>query len=142
MSVRLLDTSPRWLSLTLGCSSGVLVVAGIGFVFAQLSLFDITPFTLLLHLVLALAVSSWILNLRIKINPARKPLLAIGVAVVVGSIWGSIQQWIGYFQTGMVSDIILVAGATLMDIAGGCVIYSLFHLNILKKNPHSNGLAS
>jgi hypothetical protein len=108
-------------------------VAGIGFFFGQLTLFDITPFTLLLHLVLALAVSSLILNLRIKINPARKPLLAIGVAVVVGSIWSSIQQWIGYFQTGMTSDIILVAGATLMDIAGGCVIYSLFHLNVLKK---------
>ncbi len=133
MSERLLDTSPRWLSLTLGCSSAVLVVAGIGFFFGQLTLFDITPFTLLLHLVLALAVSSWILNLRIRISTDRKPLLAIGIAVVVGSIWSSTQQWIGYFQTGTVSDIILVAGATLMDIAGGCVIYSLFHLNILKK---------
>jgi len=142
MSVRLLDTSPRWLSLTLGCSSGVLVAAGIGFFFGQLTLFDISPFTLLLHLVLALAVSSWILNLRIRISTDRKPLLAIGAAVVVGSIWSSIQQWIGYFQTGTVSDIILVAGATLMDIAGGCVIYSLFHLNILKKNPRSNGLDS
>jgi hypothetical protein len=133
MSVRLLDTSPRWLSLSLGCSAGVLVVAGIGFFFGQLTLFDITPFTLLLHLVLALAVSALILNLRIKISLDRKPLLAIGVAVVVGSIWSSIQQWIGYFQTGTTSDIILVAGATLMDIAGGCVIYSLFHLNVLKK---------
>lgn len=133
VSVRLFDTSPRWLSLTLGCSAGVLVAAGIGFFFGQLTLFDITPFTLLLHLVLALAVSSWILNLRIKISPDRKPLLAIGVSVIVGSIWSSIQQWLGYFQTGMVSDIILVAGATLMDIAGGCVIYSLFHLNVLKK---------
>ena len=133
MSVRLLDTSPRWLSLTLGCSSGILVVTGIGFFFGQLTLFDITPFTLLLHLVLALAVSSLILNLRIEINPDRKPLLAIGVAIVVGSIWSSIQQWIGYFQTGMTGDNILVAGATLMDIAGGCVIYSLFHLNVLKK---------
>jgi hypothetical protein len=66
-------------------------------------------------------------------NPERKPLLAIGVAVAVGSIWSSVQQWIGYFQTGVVSDIILVAGATLMDIAGGCVIYTLFHLNILRK---------
>ena len=129
----LLDTSPRWLSLSLGCSAGVLVVAGIGFFFGQLTLFDITPFTLLLHLVLALAVSALILNLRIKISPDRKPLLAIGVAVVVGSIWSSIQQWIGYFQTGTTSDIIFVAGATLMDIAGGCVIYSLFHLNVLKK---------
>ncbi|TMI47539.1 hypothetical protein E6H17_05770 [Candidatus Bathyarchaeota archaeon] len=133
MSVRLLDTAPRWLRLTLGCSSGVLVVTGLGFFFGQLVLFDITPFTLLLHLVLALAVSSWILNLRIRIGPDRKPLLAIGVAVVVGSIWSSVQQWIGYFQTGVVSDIMLVAGATLMDIAGGCVIYTLFHLNILKK---------
>ena len=142
MSVRLLDTSPRWLSLTLACSAGVLVVAGIGFFFGQLTSFDITPFTLLLHLVLALAVSSWILNLRIKINAARKPLLAIGVAAVVGSIWSSTQQWIGYFQTGMVSDIILVAGAILMDVAGGCVIYSLFHLNILKNVPRADGLAS
>ena len=131
--MRLLDTTPRWLSLTLGCSSGVLAITGIGFFFGQLVLFDITPFTLLLHLVLALAVSSWILNLRIRINPDRKPLLAIGVAVVVGSIWSSVQQWIGYFQTGVVSDIILVTGATLMDVAGGCVIYSLFHLNILRK---------
>ena len=133
MSVRLLDTTPRWLRLTLGCSSGVLVVTGIGFFFGQLTQFDITPFTLLLHLTLALAVSSWILNLRVRTSPDRKPLLAIGVAAVVGSIWSSVQQWIGYFQTGVVSDIMLVAGATLMDIAGGCVIYTLFHLNILKK---------
>ncbi len=131
--MRLLDTSPRWLRLTLGCSSGVLVVTGVGFFFGQLTQFDITPFTLLLHLTLALAVSSWILNLRIRISPDRKPLVAIGVAVVVGSIWSSVQQWIGYFQTGVTSDIMLVAGATLMDIAGGCVIYTLFHLNILKK---------
>ena len=132
MSARLLDTSPRWLSLTLGCSAGVLVVAGIGFLFGQLTLFDITPYTLLLHLVLSLAVSSSILNLRINIKSERKPLLAVGVAVVVGSIWSSVQQWIGYFQTVMISDIILIAGATLMDIAGACVIYSLFHLNVLK----------
>ena len=133
LSARLLDTNPRWLSLTLGCSAVALAITGIGFIFGQLVPFDITPFTLLLHLLLALAVSSWILNLRIRINPDRKPLLAIGVAVVVGSIWNSVQQWIGYFQTGVVSDIILVAGATLMDVAGGCVIYTLFHLNILKK---------
>jgi hypothetical protein len=68
--------------------------------------------------------------------------MAIGIAVVVGSIWSSVQQWIGYFQTGMVSDIILVVGATVMDIAGGCVIYSLFHLNVLKNSPHSTTLAS
>jgi hypothetical protein len=135
MSARLLDTSPRWLSVTLGCSAGVLVVAGIGFFFGQLTLFDITPYTLLLHLVLSLAVSSSILNLRISVKREWKPLLAVGVAVVVGSIWSSVQQWIGYFQTGMISDIILVAGATLMDIAGACVVYSLFHLNVLKNKP-------
>ena len=133
MSARLLDTSPRWMSLTLGCSASVLVVAGIGFVFGQLALFDITPYTLLLHLLLSLTVSSAILNLRVNIKPERKPLVAIGVAVVVGSIWSSLQQWIGYFQTGTVSDIILVAGASLMDIAGACVIYSLFYLNVPKK---------
>ena len=133
LSIRLLDTNPRWLSLTLGCSAGALAVTGIGFIFGQLAPFDVTPFTLLLHLLLALAVSSSILNLRVRINPDRKPLLAIGVAVIVGSIWSSVLQWIGYFQTGTVSDIVLVGGATLMDLAGGCVIYSLFHLNVLKK---------
>jgi hypothetical protein len=133
MSVRLLDTTPRWLSLTLGCSSAALAITGVGFFFGQLVRFDVTPFTMLLHLLLALSVSSWILNLRIQINLDQKPLLAIGVAVVVGSIWSSVQQWIGYFQTGVVSDIVLVAGATLLDVAGGCVIYSLFHLNILRK---------
>lgn len=133
LSIRLLDTNPRWLSLTLGCSAGALAVTGIGFIFGQLVPFDVTPFMLLLHLLVALAVSSWILNLRVRINPDRKPLLAIGVAVIVGSIWSSVLQWIGYFQTGTVSDIVLVGGATLMDVAGGCVIYSLFHLNVLKK---------
>src|SRR3989442_3756024 len=137
MPVRFLDTTPRWLRLSLGCSSGVLVVMGIGFFFGQLTQFDITPFTLLIHLILALAVSSWILNLRIRISTDRKPLLAIGVAVAVGSIWSSVQQWISYFQTGTVSDIILVSGATLMDIPGGCVIYSLFLLNLLPITHHS-----
>lgn len=133
MSVRLLDTTPRWLSLTLVCSSCAIAVAGVGIFFGQIGLFVITPFTLLIHLVLGAAVSSWVLNLRIKIDPKRKPLLAVGIAVVVGSIWSSLQQWIGYFQTGTVSDIVLVAGATLMDVAGGCIIYTLFYLNILRK---------
>jgi len=133
LSIRLLDTNPRWLSLTLGCSTGALAVTGIGFIFGQLVPFDVTPFMLLLHLSVALAVSSWILNLRVRINPDRKPLLAIGVAVIVGSICSSVLQWLGYFQTVTVSDIVLVGGATLMDVAGDCVIYSLFHLNVLKK---------
>src|SRR6266700_2947771 len=116
MPVRLLDTTPRWLRLTLGCSSAVLVVTGIGFFFGQLTQFDTTPFTLLLHLTLALAVSSWILNLRVRTSPDRKPLLAIGVAVVVGSIWSSVQQLISYFKSCMVRYFILLSESTLIHI--------------------------
>src|SRR5437660_10171038 len=122
MPVRLLDTTPRWLRLTLGCSSGVLVVMGIGFFFGQLTQFDITPFTLLLHLALALAVSSWFLNLRIRISPDRKPLVALGVAAVLGSIWSSVQRWIGYFRTGVVRHTMLGSGRTTMDTAVDSVL--------------------
>src|SRR5437879_12820962 len=103
MPVRLLDTTPRWLRLTLGCSSAVLVVMGIGFFFGQLTQFDITPFTLLLHLALALAVSSWILNLRTRISQDRKDLVAIAVAVVGGSTWTSVEPVIGYLREGVCS---------------------------------------
>src|SRR5207249_9699272 len=87
----------------------------------------------LLHFAAAISLSAWILNLRIQMTPDRKPLFAIGIAVAVGSIWSSLQQWFGYLQTGLTNDITLVAGAMLMDAAGGCVTYILFHLNILRK---------
>jgi len=110
-----------------------LVVTGIGILVNQLILFSMTPFSLLLHFALSISLSAWILNLRFQMTPDRKPLLAIGIAVAVGSIWSSLQQWFGYLQTGLTNDITLVAGAMLMDAAGGCVTYILFDLNILRK---------
>ena len=92
-----------------------------------------TPFTLLLHFVSALAVSSWVLSLRVKIAPERKPVLAVGVAVAIGSVWSSLQQWLAYASTGVVNDITLVFGSMLMDAAGGCATYFLFHQNVLRK---------
>src|SRR5438046_10088359 len=114
MSVRLLDTTPRWLRLTLGCSSAVLVVTGILFFFGQLTQFDISPFTLLLHLALALAVSSWILNLRLRISPDWTPLVVVGVSVVVGCISGSAWLRSGSFRAGSVTGRELVGGDRLV----------------------------
>ena len=131
--MQLLDTTPKWLGLTLTCSACSLVVAGIGLLFNQLLQVSITPFSLLLHFVVAISVSAWVLNLRTRINSVKKPVLAIGVAVAMGSVWSSLQQWIGFVQTGLTNDITLVAGAMLMDTAGGCVTYVLYHQNILRK---------
>ncbi len=128
---RLLDTTPRWLSITLVSTSSALVVSGVGFVLNLLDPFNITPFPLLLHFVWAIVVSGWVLNLKVKLPPEKKALLAIGVAIAAGSIWSAIQQWTAYLEGGIVNDITLVAGAFAMDAAGGLVVYILFHLNIL-----------
>jgi hypothetical protein len=128
---RLLDTNPRWLSITLVSTSSALVVSGVGFFLNLLDPFNITPFTLLLHFVWAIVVSGWVLNLKVKLLPEKKALLAIGVAVAAGSIWSAVQQWTAYLEGGVVNDITLVAGAVAMDAAGGLVVYILFHLNIL-----------
>jgi hypothetical protein len=133
LNTQLLDTTPKWLGLTLACSACTLVVAGVGVLVSQLIQISITPFSLLMHFVVALSVSAWVLNFRVRMNSEKKPLLAIGIAVVVGSLWSSVQQWLGYMQTGLTNDITLVAGAMLMDVAGGCVTYILFHTNILRK---------
>lgn len=133
LKTQLLDTSPQWLGLTFVSSACTFIVIGVGVLFNQLFQFVITPFSLLLHFAVAISVSSWFLNLRMKTSPERKPLLSIAVVVAIGSVWSSIQQWLGYLQTGLTNDITLVAGATLMDAAGGCVTYILFHLNVLKK---------
>ena len=129
----ILDTNPRWLSLTLVSSSAALLVSGAGLFFSLTAGPIISPFTLMLHLVWAIALSAWVLNLRMKLNPEKKALLALGIAVTVGSTWSSVQQWLAYVETGVVNDIILVAASTVMDLAGGAVSYILFHLNILKK---------
>ncbi len=130
---RLLDTTPRWLSLTLVSSSSALVASGIGVFFNLIDLYKITPFTLLLHFVWAITLSAWITNLRIKTLPEKKSLIAIGVVLGVGSAWSSIQQWVAYLQSGFVNDLTLVAAAMLIDAAGGSVTYILYHLNILRK---------
>src|SRR6266702_5355284 len=133
LNMQLLDTTPKWLGLTLTCSACTLVVAGVGILINQLVQVGITPFSLLLHFAVAVSISAWVLNLRIRMSSEKKPLLAIGIAVAIGSVWSSLQQWLSYLQTGMTSDITLVVGAMLMDAAGGCVVYVLFHLNILRK---------
>jgi len=136
---RLLDTTPRWLSVTLVSTSSALLISGIGFVLNLLDPFNITPFTLLLHFAWAIVVSSWVLNLKVKLPSEKKALLAIGVAVAVGSIWGAVQQWAAYLESGIVNDITLVAGAVVMDAAGGLIVYILFHLNILGRKIGSSG---
>jgi hypothetical protein len=126
-----LETTPRWMSITLVSTSGALVVSGVGFILSLLDPFNITPFTLLLHFVWAIAVASWVLNLKIKLPPEKKSLFALGVAIASGSIWGAIQQWAAYLNAGIVNDITLVVAAFAMDAAGGLVVYVLYHLNIL-----------
>ena len=129
----LLDTTPRWLSLTFSTSAAALVATGVGVLFNLVASITITPFTLLLHLVWAITLSAWVLNLRTRLPNETKTLLAIGVAIAVGSMWSSLQQWLAYVGNGTVNDFILVVGATLMDATGGAVSYVLYHLNILKK---------
>ena len=135
----MLDTTPRWLSITLVSTSGALLISGVGFVLNLFDPFTITPFTLLLHLVWAIVVSSWVLNLKVKLPAEKRALLAIGVAVAVGSIWGAVQQWAAYLQAGIVNDITLVAGAVAMDAVGGLVVCILYHLNILGRKIGSSG---
>ena len=93
----------------------------------------------MLHLIWAIVVSSWVLNLKVKLPGEKKALLAVGVAVAAGSMWGAIQQWTAYLQAGIVNDITLVAGAVVMDAVGGLVVYILYHLNILGRKIGSNG---
>src|SRR2546422_10324772 len=122
---RLLDTTPRWLSMTLVSTSSALLISGVGFVLNLFDPFTITPFTLLLHLVWAIVVSSWVLNLKVKLPAEKKTLLAIGVAAGVGSIWGAVQQWAAYLEAGIVNDITLVAGRVAMVAVAGLCAYSL-----------------
>ncbi len=139
---RLLDTTPRWLSITLVSSASALLISGVGFVLNLFDPFNITPFTLLLHLIWAIVVSSWVLNLKVKLPPEKKAVLAIGVAVAVGSTWGAVQQWAAYLDAGIINDITLVAGAVALDAVGGLVVYILYHLNILGRKVRSDGSRS
>lgn len=125
------------MSLTFAFSAAALIITGAGVFFGLASTVAIGPFTLLLHLVWATVLSAWVINLRTKLQPEKKSLLSIGVAIAAGSIWSSIQQWLAYMGSGAVNDIILVAGAMVMDATGGAVTYALYHLNILKKQEAS-----
>ncbi len=131
MKQSLLDTTPKWLSITFVLSAAALVVTGLGVVLNLAVSVSLSPFTLLLHFVWAAALSAWVVNLRTSLRPEKKSLLAIGVAIAVGSIWSSLQQWSAYLGTGTVNDIFLVVGAMLMDAAGGAVTYTLYRLNVL-----------
>ncbi len=128
-----METTPKWLSFTFVLSAAALMITGAGVVWGLASSVTIGPFTLLLHLVWAIAVSAWVINLRTNLQPEKKSLLAIGTAIAAGSIWNSVQQWLAYLGSGTVNDIVLVVGAMLMDATGGAVTYALYHLNVLKK---------
>lgn len=126
------------MSITLVSTSGALIVSGVGFVLSLLDAYNITPFTLLLHFVWAIAVASWILNLKFKLPAEKKSLFALGGAIASGSVWGAVQQWAAYINAGIVNDITLVAAAFAMDAAGGLVVYVLYHLNILGGGIHAH----
>ncbi|SRR6266571_3636533 len=128
-----LDTSPKWLSITFVMSAAALMVTGAGVILGLAVSAMVNPFTLLLHFVWAAAVSAWVVNLRSSLRPEKKSLLAIGVAIAVGSIWSSAQQWSAYLGNGAVNDIFLVVGAMLMDAAGGAATYTLYRLNVIDK---------
>ena len=128
-----LDTTPKWLSITFVLTAAALIVTGAGVVLGIASSMMVNPFTLLLHLVWAAALSACVINLRTNLRPEKKSLLAIGASIMIGSIWSSVQQWFAYLGNGVANDIFLVVGAMLMDATGGAVTYALFHLNILKK---------
>jgi hypothetical protein len=104
--------------------------------------FNITPFTLLLHLVWAIVISSWVLNLKVKLPSEKKALLGMGIAVAVGSMWGAVQQWTAYIQGGIVNDISLIVGAVALDAVGGLLVYILYHLNILGRKIGLSGSRS
>ena len=133
-----LETTPKWVSVTLVSTSGALVISGVGFALSLLDPFNITPFTLLLHFVWAIAIASGVLNLKIKLPAEKKSLFALGVAIASGSIWGAVQQWMAYLNAGIVNDITLVAAAVAMDAAGGLVAYVLYRMNILGGRKHLN----
>ena len=135
MKQSLLETTPTWLSITFVMLAAALMVTGSGVVLGLVTSGTVGPFMLLLHFVWGAALSALIVNLRTGLRPEKKPLLAIGAAIAVGSVWNSAQQWLAYLGTGAVNDVFLVVGAMVMDAAGGAVTYTLYRLNVLEKHP-------
>ncbi len=129
---RILDSNPRWLSLTLVESAGATAATGALVLFGFVTP-DITPVTMILHLVWAIAISSWVLSLRIRMPPEKRAVLGLGVALAFGSAWGLIQQWLGYVSTGLLNDPLMVVAAMIMDGLGGGITYVLYQFNILER---------
>ncbi|HZD13005.1 MAG TPA: hypothetical protein VE177_05745, partial [Candidatus Binatus sp.] len=75
----LLDSNPRWLSLTLLESAGTVAATGLIYLLGLITL-DITPVTMIIHLLWAITISSWIVSLRIRVPPDKKAVLGLGVA--------------------------------------------------------------
>ena len=129
---RILEANPRWLSLTLAESAGATATTGALVLFGLVTP-DITPVTMILHLVWAITISSWVLSLRIRMPPEKRAILGLGVALAFGSAWGLVQQWLGYVSTGLLNDPLMVAAAMVMDGVGGGITYVLYQFNILER---------
>jgi hypothetical protein len=132
LASRILDSNPRWLSLTLIESAAATATTGALLLFGFVTP-DITPVTMILHLVWAIAVSSWVLSLRIRMPPEKRAVLGLGVALAFGSAWGLVQQWLGYVSTGLLNDPLMVVAAMVMDGLGGGITYVLYQFNILER---------
>jgi hypothetical protein len=132
LASRILDSNPRWLSLTLIESAAATATTGALVLFGFVTP-DITPVTMILHLVWAIAISSWVLSLRIRMPPEKRAVLGLGVALAFGSAWGLVQQWLGYVSTGLLNDPLMVVAAMVMDGLGGGITYVLYQFNILER---------
>jgi hypothetical protein len=138
-SFSIFDTTSRWFNLTLSLTVLAIIISGIGIFLWSTPSFVITPVTLFFHLVWAICISMWTLNLRLRTSPEKKALLAVGTVVGIGSIWSSIQQWLAYQQNGIVNDLTLIVGAMLVDVIGGVVTYILYNANATRtwKSSHN-----
>ncbi len=132
MQSRLMDTTPNWVSLTFASSASAVALSGVVILFGLITP-DISPVILVLHLVWAVAVSSWVLNFRVRLANDKRSILGLAVAVGLGSAWSSAQQWIGYISTGLLNDPIMVGAATLMDAIGGGITYLLYEFNVRQR---------
>src|SRR5438128_9802536 len=100
---RILEANSRWLSLTLVESAGATATTGALVLFGLVTP-DITPVTMILHLVWAITISSWVLSLRIRMPPEKRAVLVLRVALVLGSACGLVLQGRGYVSTALLID--------------------------------------
>src|SRR5437879_13592635 len=91
---RILEANPRWLSLTLVESAGATATTGALVLFGLVTP-DITPVRMILHLVWAITISVSILSLQIRMPPANRSILALGVAFAFGVAWSLVTLRLG-----------------------------------------------